>query len=699
MIMDARILGIIGGVALVLALLSPLVLGSSKKVEQLFEAAETLYERSDYKGAIQKYKEALKESKKFGAKTERIDKDFTTLANLKIARCYYELAENTSDVRYYQNALTHIKKDVLDTQVIKHQEELHYLWAEILYKLGNLDQAESKFSWFIEKFPTSRRVPKSLYTVGEINLKQENRDEALNAFQKLVDKFPQSELTAKAELRIEELKYLPDNGKNSIPIPPPIDETMHKTASDLQQQGKIFDAYKLYTDLITKYPKSKYVTDAYVGKAEIHLEAEDYVNARANYEEAIYHTADTELKRELYEAYHRTYLVPVYGNREPQSEPTDTLFVNARLLREEKRFLEAAKIYAELANSTLPANDMAFALYWKGRCYYEAAQTDSTLFSKSVDAFKTLITDYEGSSYDIKAYYYLALSYSNWAEKLADLSKFRLVINTVEDTKAKYVDSDDGTILGWLSRMQKLKDEASEKLPPLPNPLKEEAEKVINKVETTIVRVKQENGESQVVRQANAHLEDAKEQMRDREYKTAISLAKKALEILNKPIYVPPSTQDYVNQGHRYLQQGDLEKATEKARQALNIDRNYPPTHELLEKIKQRYYSRGWTFFDEDVYDEAIAEFRNAIDIDPDFEEAHCHIGVIYIEQQKYTEAIKPLKKAISIDSKYKEAYFNLALAYLKLGEFEAAKNAANCALGIDRYYEPALMLIKYIAD
>ena len=68
--MNTRMWGIIGGVVLVLALLSPLVLGSSKKVEQLFEAAETLYERSDYKGAIPKYKEALKESKKFGAKTQ-----------------------------------------------------------------------------------------------------------------------------------------------------------------------------------------------------------------------------------------------------------------------------------------------------------------------------------------------------------------------------------------------------------------------------------------------------------------------------------------------------------------------------------------------------------------------------------------------------------------------------------------------------
>ena len=56
----------------------PTRIRNSKKVEQLFKDAETDYERSDYENAIAKYKEALKESKKFGTKTEHIDKDFTT---------------------------------------------------------------------------------------------------------------------------------------------------------------------------------------------------------------------------------------------------------------------------------------------------------------------------------------------------------------------------------------------------------------------------------------------------------------------------------------------------------------------------------------------------------------------------------------------------------------------------------------------
>ena len=67
--MNERIWCSIGGVAQLLALLSPLVLGNSKKVAWSFEEAEALYERSIYKSAIEKYEAALKEANKPGSKT------------------------------------------------------------------------------------------------------------------------------------------------------------------------------------------------------------------------------------------------------------------------------------------------------------------------------------------------------------------------------------------------------------------------------------------------------------------------------------------------------------------------------------------------------------------------------------------------------------------------------------------------------
>ena len=127
--MNPRILGIIGGLALIVALLSPFMMGSSKKVEQLFQSAEDLYGQADYEGAIDKYTEALEESTKRGVKTEVIDKDFATLANYKIAVSYSRLAEQSGDVNHYDTAIEYIEKVAPTATIPKHQEGLTYLWG------------------------------------------------------------------------------------------------------------------------------------------------------------------------------------------------------------------------------------------------------------------------------------------------------------------------------------------------------------------------------------------------------------------------------------------------------------------------------------------------------------------------------------------------------------------------------------------
>ena len=130
--MDKR-WGIIGGVVLVIALLSPLFLGSSKNVQQLYNEGNALYTQRKYSDAIELYEKAIKESKKPGARSEVIDKDFPTLANYKIALCYTQLGETTTDDTNYKSAIDLIKETLFKTNVHTHKENLTYLWAQILY--------------------------------------------------------------------------------------------------------------------------------------------------------------------------------------------------------------------------------------------------------------------------------------------------------------------------------------------------------------------------------------------------------------------------------------------------------------------------------------------------------------------------------------------------------------------------------------
>ncbi|RKU19431.1 hypothetical protein C6500_10795 [Candidatus Poribacteria bacterium] len=317
--MNPRILGIIGGLALIVALLSPFMMGSSKKVEQLFQSAEDLYGQADYEGAIEKYTEALEESTKRGVKTEVIDKDFPTLANYKIAVSYSRLAEQSGDVNHYDTAIEYIEKVAPTATIPKHQEGLTYLWGHILYRTEQFELAEPKFTQLIENFPNSLFVENAWYAIGQLNYKLQNYEDSRQAFKAVLDGFPNSDFKDDAQhliaqsflnesnyeqayqefdkIATEEFKNYPDLQA----------EAMYKAAYSLNQLGRDDEAIGRYTNFITQFPESQYVTAAYFDQGAIYSRQKDYDNARVNYELALQNTADRTLQAEIQSAIGRTY--------------------------------------------------------------------------------------------------------------------------------------------------------------------------------------------------------------------------------------------------------------------------------------------------------------------------------------------------------------------------------------------------------
>lgn len=124
--MDTRIWGIIGGLALVLALLSPFVLGNTKKVERLFEDAEGCYERSEYADALEKYNKSLKESKKHGVKTETIAPGFAARINYRIGRCLKQLNRDNEALECYRLVITEFPESQYTTHSYVDSGDIYY---------------------------------------------------------------------------------------------------------------------------------------------------------------------------------------------------------------------------------------------------------------------------------------------------------------------------------------------------------------------------------------------------------------------------------------------------------------------------------------------------------------------------------------------------------------------------------------------
>jgi tetratricopeptide (TPR) repeat protein len=60
---------------------------------------------------------------------------------------------------------------------------------------------------------------------------------------------------------------------------------------------------------------------------------------------------------------------------------------------------------------------------------------------------------------------------------------------------------------------------------------------------------------------------------------------------------------------------------------------------------------------------DAVAEYRAAIKIDPNYKEPHYNLGNALLEQGKVDEAIVEYRAAIKIDPNYEAARYNLGLA------------------------------------
>jgi len=76
----------------------------------------------------------------------------------------------------------------------------------------------------------------------------------------------------------------------------------------------------------------------------------------------------------------------------------------------------------------------------------------------------------------------------------------------------------------------------------------------------------------------------------------------------------------------------------------------------------------GSEYYDKGMLDEAIEEFKEVLEIDPDDTETHYNLGNAYADKEMFDEAISAYKKAIELDPEFIDAYLSLGTAYLDKG-------------------------------
>src|SRR5271170_5443408 len=107
----------------------------------------------------------------------------------------------------------------------------------------------------------------------------------------------------------------------------------------------------------------------------------------------------------------------------------------------------------------------------------------------------------------------------------------------------------------------------------------------------------------------------------------------------------------------------------------------------------------GWTYHFQGKIEEAIAECKRAIEVDPDFGNPYNDIGAYLIDLKRYDEAIAWLERAIEAP-RYEPRhypYFNLGRVYYSKGMINRAREYFQKALNIEPEYTLARQAIENI--
>ncbi|MFZ4546390.1 MAG: tetratricopeptide repeat protein [Bacteroidales bacterium] len=127
---------------------------------------------------------------------------------------------------------------------------------------------------------------------------------------------------------------------------------------------------------------------------------------------------------------------------------------------------------------------------------------------------------------------------------------------------------------------------------------------------------------------------------------------------------------------------GDMAGAGSDYQQAVTIDPNFgaegysknlgmKPT--LTIPAYEKFNSEGMALDVQGNFGEAIALFKKAIDLKPDYAEAWFNLGVTYGKTGKFGEAINALNRAIAANKNYAEAYASRGIANASQGKLSEA--------------------------
>ncbi|RMG71061.1 MAG: tetratricopeptide repeat protein [Nitrospirae bacterium] len=146
---------------------------------------------------------------------------------------------------------------------------------------------------------------------------------------------------------------------------------------------------------------------------------------------------------------------------------------------------------------------------------------------------------------------------------------------------------------------------------------------------------------------------------------------KEAVKYFERAVTINPRyTEASLNLAITYNELGEFKKAEEVMAMAAQVaqDRRGKLDHFVSGKLANEHYRIGNIYLDFGLYDDAIQEYRKALELYPDLPDVHTKLGIALRNKGEFEEAIVHFNKAKEINPGYPAAWIQLGLTYYMKG-------------------------------
>ncbi|OPZ59658.1 MAG: hypothetical protein BWY87_00892 [Deltaproteobacteria bacterium ADurb.Bin510] len=214
------------------------------------------------------------------------------------------------------------------------------------------------------------------------------------------------------------------------------------------------------------------------------------------------------------------------------------------------------------------------------------------------------------------------------------------------------------------------------------------------------IRILLEFEMSPATKKARVHMERGDQLMRQERYPEALAEYSKVLDTLE-------SAEVYYNIGYIKTAKGEYDEALAAFRKATQLNQMFAKAYKAMAevcrkmgnlKMAEKYLQlAGEIYLEREMHESAESIFNEIIEINPETLNVYNSLGIIYRRQNRHQDAITLYEKAVKIDPYDENIHFNMGRAYLDLHNPEMAQKCFAKALKINPRFELARNMLAAI--